>query len=221
MRPLHPGDLQFSVALHERALPTGLFRRLGPAFLRVYHASFIASPVGVALLVQRDDVPVGFLLGAARNRAHLRWVLRHQGPELAAAGALALARRPRLAAWFVHVRLARYVRAMVKLLRPHRSSRNDVQVSSAASPDVAVLAHIAVAPEARGQGVGQVLVRAFVDAAKAAGVASAHLVTQSGHLGAGGFYEALGWRLVAEQTDRDQVAMSAYRCELRAPSDER
>ncbi|MBA2636989.1 MAG: GNAT family N-acetyltransferase [Solirubrobacterales bacterium] len=218
LRALSTRDLGFSVRLHGRALPTGLFPRLGTAFLRAYHQSFAASPHGVAVVVERDGVPIGFLLGATRNREHLRWTLRRRGLLLAPLGALGLLRRPVLASSFIRVRLGRYVRGVVKLTRPPSSNRSAGGRSLPVSLDVAGLAHIAIDPEARGHGAGGMLVTAFVEAVRDAGVGSAHLVTQSGGDGAGVFYERLGWRYVRGRVGLDGDAVSEYQLDLDRPT---
>ena len=56
---------------------------------------------------------------------------------------------------------------------------------------------VAVAPEARGQGVGRALLRAAASALRSGGVARAWLVTTNDNLAALALYQKEGWRLAA------------------------
>ena len=66
-----------------------------------------------------------------------------------------------------------------------------------------VLSHVAVAPEARGCGVGSQLTDAFVAAAAARGATRVRTMTRAGDDGAGGLYSSLGWRSIATRPDVD------------------
>jgi ribosomal protein S18 acetylase RimI-like enzyme len=232
-------DLRATAALHRRALPEGFFARLGPGFLRAYHASFVASPEAVALVVSAPDAggdPAGFVVGTLRNRAHYRWVLRHASPRLALRLVAALVRRPRLAGVFVRTRAARYVRWVWRypLRRAQaRSDRSDPRatepraelveaptqpaskqaVPPVAVPPVAVLTHVAIDDGLRGRGAGRLLVEEFVDRARAAGANEVRLVTEASD-GASSFYERLGWSAVGEHTGSDGSVVREFRWPL-------
>lgn len=202
---LRTSDVGFAAALHERALAEGLFPRLGRRFLRVYYRSFVSSPHAAALVAHQGGRPVGVIVGPLRNRAHYGWVVRRWGRRLGIAAALALATRPPLALHFVRTRLARYGRAVMRHSRPTaaRSGR-------APSQDVAVLAHLSVAEEAQGVGVGTALVAAFVDEAEREGAREIHLVTAAGDAGAGAFYARSGWRHDGDRTNHEGQPISAF-----------
>ena len=206
VRALTPADAAFAAALHARALPHGFFARLGPRYLRAYHASFAASPFAVALVAVVGARPVGVLLGTLDNRAHYRWVVRHRLLRLAFAGVLALAVRPRLAAAFLRTRAAHYARSLTRLRRRGVPAAGGPQ---APGRPVAVLTHVAVASAARGRGVGARLTEAFVGTAHSAAGRIA-LVTLAGDAGAGRFYERLGWVRVDERRDRDGRLIAEY-----------
>jgi ribosomal protein S18 acetylase RimI-like enzyme len=220
-------DLRATAAMHRRALPDGFFARLGPGFLRAYHASFVASPEAVALVVSAPDLegePAGFLVGTLRNRAHYRWVLRRAAPRLAVRLLAALVRRPRLAGVFVRTRATRYVRWIWRYPLRRAQGRGvrseaDTAGSPAAStpaasaqavPPVAVLTHVTVDDRLRGRGAGRQLVEAFVARARAAGANEVRLVTEASD-GASGFYERLGWSVVGEHTASDGSVVREFR----------
>ncbi len=79
---------------------------------------------------------------------------------------------------------------------------------------MAVITAVVVDPAERGMGVGEALVVAFVERARASGAPEAQLTTLSGRDGAGAFYEALGWERVGEHTTRDGARRSTYRLAL-------
>jgi ribosomal protein S18 acetylase RimI-like enzyme len=207
-------DLRAIARLHRRCLPDGFFARLGPGFLRRYHASFLASPLATALVVAGPDGdPSAFLVGTLRNRAHYRWVMQRHGVGLATRMLLALWVRPRLAWVFARTRVGRYVRWVLRYPFRHRRTAAASPGADAAEPaaapvtapqPVAVLTHVAVDEAARGNGAGRRLVEVFVDRAREAGAAEARLVTDVDG-GASAFYERLGWSLVGERNGESVV----------------
>jgi ribosomal protein S18 acetylase RimI-like enzyme len=212
-----PGDLTRTAELHARCLPNGFFARLGPRFLRAYHASFLASPYAIALVVrdQAGDAR-SFLVATTANRLHYRWVVRHRGPHLLLHLLLALAARPRLAARFARSRLPRYASWLVRypFRRAARPAAGAATAPEAGAAPVAVLTHVAVDEAARGHGDGRELVAVFLARAQAAGAGDARLVTDLED-GAVGFYERLGWRSAGDHRDRDGVRVREFRRSLR------
>jgi ribosomal protein S18 acetylase RimI-like enzyme len=203
------GDLRFAAELHRRFLGHGLFPALGPTFLRAYLATYLVSPFAMALVAAIGGRPVGFLVGTIDDRLHYRYVLRRRGLRLAILGAVGLLVRPRVAVWFLHTRVARYVRGLRRLTGPGGTGP--------AAPGVdrdAVLAHVAVSPTARARGAGSALVEEFGHYARNAGASSAQLVTRADNSGAGLFYERLGWWPTGYFVDRDGVTWMQYRIEL-------
>jgi len=190
IREAEARDLAWIASLHALRLPHGFFVRLGRRYLRAYHRSFIVSPHGVALVAEREGHRVGFVVGAASAGAHRRFVLRKQGPRLAVVGALALARRPGVAAEFARTRLFRYIRSILRSLDRPSAQR---AAGSTSSADCAVLSHVAVDPDVERAGAGGALVDAFTHAVATAGATRVELVTLADERGAAEFYERLGW----------------------------
>jgi GNAT superfamily N-acetyltransferase len=203
--PATDDDLEDTAHLHVSELPHGLFPQLGPGFVRRWHRAHLRSPSGVVLVACAAADVVGFLVGSVDQRANVAWMLAHQRAELAVAGGLALARRPRLAASFLHTRGRSYGR---RLLRP--ASAPAYESGLGAGP-VAVLEAIVVDPAVRGTGVGSALVEAFLAEVASAGVERVELVTKVGARGAAGFYERQGWEPVGGHVDRDGDEVVTYR----------
>jgi ribosomal protein S18 acetylase RimI-like enzyme len=205
---LDSARLGFAADLHRAALPHGLFPRLGRRFLRAYYETFAASPHAVARLALVDGTPAGVLVGTTANPPHYRWVVRHRGARLLAAGLLALTVRPRVALDFLRTRSGHYLHALVRLGRRRRGGTPAADERAAAQ--VAVLTHVAVRADARGCGIGSRLVDDFVAAARAAGADEAHLVTDAQSDGNHAFYRRSGWRHRGDRTDRDGRPISWF-----------
>lgn len=208
---MEAGDLAFAAELHAQALGHGLFPALGEGFLRRYLATYRSSEHAVALVAEDRGAPLGFIVGTLDPAAHRQEVLGRHGTALAVAGALGLARRPKVAAWFLRTRAVRYATGLLRVAR----RRTPAAPGGARGGPVAVLNHVAVSPEARGRDVGTLLVDAFLGAVRGAGVPAARLVTLAGGEGAGAFYRRLGWQEAGGYVDRDGVAWDRY--EVSAP----
>lgn len=202
---MEPGDLRFVTALHLQSLKHGLFPALGASFMRAYLSTFLESPLGFALVAQRDGAPLGFVVGASEERRHYQFVLRRSGPRLMLLGTVGLLLRPWVAQRFIRTRMRAYAAGLVRLGRGDPSP-----VRRAAGVEV-VLSHLAVVPDARGQGVGASLVTAFLDRARTTGATSARVVTLAGSAGAGVFYDRIGWVAVGTFADRDGLTWTRYR----------
>lgn len=198
--PLRPRDLPAAAALHLAALPPSFFASLGRRYLRRYHESFAASPHGIALAAVSGQQLCGFVVGSAAVADHSRWVVRHRGPRLALAALLAMLVRPRVLGHFIARRSARYGRGVYRRLRPPPS---DATTGPSPSGSPAVLAHVAVQDAWRGQGVGELLVRAFERQAREGGAQTVELVTLAGPDGASRFYERLGYTATRVRQDDD------------------
>ena len=193
-------DIAFTAALHSEALTHGFFVQLGSRFMRSYHRTFLESPFAVFFVATVGGVPVAFLVGLVRPRAHARWALRHRGMSLALEGLLSLSLRPATAVRFLRTRTSRYVRGW-------RRNRAGVGDHSTSEPERAVLSHVAVVPGARGSGAGRRLVDAFVEESRRTGATGATLVTMDAEQGASEFYKALGWVQGPRRTTPDGQPM--------------
>ncbi|HSK24758.1 MAG TPA: GNAT family N-acetyltransferase [Egicoccus sp.] len=194
VRPADSTDLRDTAHLHLAQLPGGFFARLGPGFLRRYHATFLTSPHAVAFVATGADEPVGFLVGTLDNRPHYRFVVKRLGLRLALRAGAAMLVRPALLWLFLRTRALRYARWVVRYpLRSRQApAATGTGTAADAAPTIAVLTHVAVSEAAQGNGTGRALVATFLDAARAAGADEARLVTTAGG-SAERFYDRLGW----------------------------
>lgn len=199
-----PKDVADLARLHAAGLPDGFFARLGPAFLAAYLRTFLEGPDGVALVARDGDEVIGFVVGATRARRHSRWMVRRRGPQLTWRGMLAMFARPPVLLTFLRTRLGRYVRGLVRRLVP----RSVGGPPGGGSEDLAVLLHVVVDVDARGRGIGGMLVERFVEALRDRGVGEVRLVTDADE-GAGALYRRLGWTRLGDRR-RDDVVLAEY-----------
>ncbi len=186
-------DLSGVAALHAKGLPHEFFVRLGSRFLQVYHHGFVEGPHGVIQVARDGDRILGFVTGATRARAHSRWMVRHLGRRLAVLGLQGLLVHPREMVVFLRTRLGRYLRGIRRRLwSDRRRSPRPARGPEPLRGSIAVLHHVVVDADARGQGLGGALVTAFVEDVRQRGARHARLVTLA-EGGAGALYERLGW----------------------------
>lgn len=208
VRSGRPADVHTTACLHIAHLGVGLFPRLGLAFVRRWHATYQGSPSGVFLVAEAGPPHarkvVGYLLGSTDEHAHTAHVLRYHRRELAKAGAIALAARPRVAATFIATRLGRYARRLL-------TRRSATTATHGRSAGPGVLTALVLDEAHRGTGAGRALVHAFEDIARRSGAQRLDLVTKRGSDGAGAFYEHLGWELVVNTTSKDGDGLEKYR----------
>ena len=198
IRELRAEDAAAAAMLHEAELPHGFFPRLGVAFLQEYYRGFALSPHAIGLVADRDAALVGLVVGMTDRRQHFVWLLRHRAARLAVRALLSLLRRPLSLAPLFAARLRRYARWVARTLtQPAGGSAGD------APPPAAVLAHVAIAPHARSQGIGSALVDTFLEGSAAAGHASVRVTTLDGRDGAAEFYQRTGWTRQASSIDWD------------------
>lgn len=211
-------DLSQVARIHRAELPHGFFPELGVRFLRAYHRSFLDSPYAVSSVATLGDEAVGFLAGTVDQHAHQDWILRHHGLRLAMWGVIGLLSHPRTLWWFLRTRVGRYLRTMLRAARrraesstppaPLRGMESNGTHDTPEGP-ISVLTHVAVAPSARGKGLGARLTNDFTATAHKRGSRDVRLVTTADG-GAAAFYEALQWQRM-DARDRDGTQMLEYR----------
>jgi len=191
VRPMEFADVGVAARLHRSTLSHGLFGDLGQGFLRTYYRTFVASPCAVALVGVLHGRVVGLVVGPIRTPDHYRWVVRRFGLRLAARATLSLLARPRQLVRFVRTRVGRYRRALLRFLLPRDPSATASDGVAPARRDVAVLTHIALAPDAQGNGGGRALAAAFAGRCREQGADEVRLVTADDRAAA--FYRRTGW----------------------------
>lgn len=203
VRALRDDDLPAVLDLHLATFPDNVMGRFGRRLLRAYYRTFLTGPDALALVAtDASGRPLGYLVGVLATARHRRWVRTHHRGELILAALPAFMSRPRLAAGMVRRRLAVVLRSRV-------GDRSATPGAVGVPGPIAVLSHVAVAPAARGAGLGEALVARFEDAAEESGAALLCLATVDGGRAAA-LYERRGWRATARRRTFDGRTLRLY-----------
>jgi len=171
-------QLQAIVDLHCAAFPEFFLTSLGPRFLRLLYRGFATMPGGICILAEDAGRVIGFAAGTTEPDMFFKRLLRKHGLSFALAAVPGLLRNP----FFV----ARKCLGAVF----YRGEQ------PAGLESAALLSSLAVDPECSGKGVGQALVKAFVDEAAKRGCKCVYLTTdQAENERVNRFYEKCGFRL--------------------------
>lgn len=141
IRPARRGDVGAIAELHRRMIRTGFLSILGTRFLRVLYGAMIEAPAARVLVAESDGVVLGFVSGVADTGDFYRRFLR---------------RKALPAAWSV----------FPIALRPSVLNKmwETLRYGSGAEADIpAELLAMAVAPSARGRGLGSELIARLFD----------------------------------------------------------
>lgn len=198
-----PPDVGAVVAVHAAAFPDFFLTRLGPAFLRAYYRAVLECDAGWLLIANRDGQTIGFVAGFA-DPDRFYAGLKRRPWRFAVPLALGLLQRP----WLI-ARIVTRVAAVVRRGRPSPSAR-----PGAASCEMSSLA---VHPTAQQQGIGGMLVAAFIESARGVDAACIRLTTDARDNDAvNAFYARSGFRLVCHRAGGGVRPMNEYEFPLRA-----
>ena len=161
--------------LHCKTLP-GLLSALGPAAAAAFYEGYLSSPRCVAVVDEHDGVVRGFVLGSGDPERMRRDALRANRLGILRATVASVLRRPGV--------LRRLADGAAGLRRGSYDPR---------APE---LTYIAVLEDARGAGVGSLLLSAFHAALRAQGVGRYELSVEADNHGAVAFYESRGLRQI-------------------------
>lgn len=207
IRQFAPPDVLQTSALHLRALPDDFVTRFGQRFLARYHLAFAESPYATVIVASdyTTGQTVGALLGTLDTPAHYGWLVRHHGASLALWAVVRAIRDPKLAWDLVRTRAARYIRGIVRSFIPDSGKREKSRDNG-----VGLLAHVMVADDQRGRGIGSSLVEAYENRARHAGLERLELATLPDSRGAGPFYEKIGWEYGGERISQSGERFALY-----------
>lgn len=164
------GDVADVAELHAAQITEGFLALLGPRFLRRLYRRIVRTHPSFLLVVDQHATTVGFLAGSTDVHGLYRSFLVHDGIPAGFAGG---------------TRMVRSWRRVLETLR-HGSD---------ASGHGAELLSVAVRPDARGLGVGTLLVQGFLGEIAQRGVHAAHVVVAAHNEAAVALYERSGFEI--------------------------
>ena len=184
-------DVREAVDVHLHSFPDFFLSSLGSRFLYWLYRGFIEHRGGVCLVALKGEQVVGVVAGSSDQGKFFKWLLRKHWFVLGLAAGMAIVRSPRI---------------MARLLRITRSP-GDAKRSIVP----AVLMSIAVLPVVQGGGVGQILVKAFLDEMTKRGATTVSLTTdRDNNSRVNSFYRRLGFRLHRELLTPEGRQMNEY-----------
>lgn len=173
------------VSLHGRALPADFITSLGERFLaRVFYGSILSAPEGVSVVAEREGKLLGFVVGAyPAERWYQSLMSTHRGE-------------------FVRSSLGRLSEGPQALLELAEVGVAMLQGSSDPEGFPADLGYIAVEAETRGLGIGQKLVKRFLEVLAARGARGCWTKTYATNAAAQRLYERSGFRPLGKRRIR-------------------
>lgn len=194
MEMRHTDDV---VSIHLRSFPGFFLTFLGPCFLRLLYSEIIAIPDSVALVALENEQVVGFVAGVTQQSNFYGQLARRRLFAFAHASLSAAIRRPSI------------IPRLFRALNYSRSSQEAVAQAQ--------LMSIAVSPDAVGKGIGQQLVKVFLDEMQAQGISSVSLTTDRvNNERVNSFYQKLGFELARTYVTPEGRAMNEYLIQLKA-----
>ena len=172
-------DVSAVVQVHLDSFRGFFLTFLGPAFLRELYVATLADSSGIGFVAEDGKGICGFVTGTAQPSGFYRRLLRRRWWRFALAAVLPVLKRPSI---------------ITRLLRAFSMPEQATQQEGRGT-----LMSIAVLPETQGNGIGQALVRAFLEAAAQRGLRQVDLTTdRDGNEATNRFYQNLGF--VCERT---------------------
>lgn len=191
--PLSTGHLGSVVDLHLRSFPGFFLSFLGKKFLSEFYRSYVSSESSIGLIAvdESTNIVLGAVVGPLEPEGYFRRLVLRRWWAFALASLPAVVKRPAIV-----FRLFRAVHY-----------RGD----SPLGQSLALLSSIAVAPEAQGLGIGQELVKAWLQEVRCRGGQGAFLTTDAeANEAVNCFYQRLGWKLDCTFVTTQRRRMNRY-----------
>ena len=191
--PLENKHLDKVVEVHMKAFPEFFLTFLGPRFLREFYKSFIYDNTGIGFVAK--DSSTGSILGAVVGPlvpgGYFKRLLKKRWYAFCLASVSAILKRPTV--------IKRLFRALF------------YRGEAPSGPQRALLSSIAVSPDVQGQGVGQALVKKWVEEVQRRGGTGCFLTTDARNNDRiNVFYQKLGWKIESSYTTPEGRIMNRY-----------
>jgi ribosomal protein S18 acetylase RimI-like enzyme len=193
--PIENRHLDKIVEVHIKAFPTFFLTFLGPRFLKEFYKSFVYDNAGVGFVAEDSGNIVGAIVGPLVPDGYFKRLLKKRWYAFCLASASAVLKRPGI--------IKRLFRAVF------------YRGEAPSGPKRALLSSIAVSPDVQGRGVGQVLVKKWVEEIKRRGGTGCFLTTDAiNNDKINNFYQKLGWKVESSYTTPEGRLMNRYILDL-------
>jgi ribosomal protein S18 acetylase RimI-like enzyme len=175
IRQIAQVDVKRVVDIHLQVFEGFFLAFLGPYFLEVFYSAIVDDPTGISLLAYDDQNMYGFVVGTSNPSGFYLRLIKHKLWKFVIASLQPFFKNPKI--------LPRLLRA---LLMPNK----------AALPDGwGLLMSFGVSNEVQNNGVGRLLINAFLEEATQRGLKRVYLTTDEDNNGkVNAFYNKIGFR---------------------------
>jgi ribosomal protein S18 acetylase RimI-like enzyme len=181
------------VDVHMKAFPTFFLTFLGPRFLKEFYKSFIYDQAGIGFVAidSANGNVLGAVVGPFVPAGYFKRLLKKRWYAFCLASITALLKKPTI--------IKRLFRAVF------------YRGETPSGPPRALLSSIAVSPQTQGQGVGQALVKRWVEEVALRVGTGCFLTTDTeNNESVNRFYQKLGWKLESTYTTPEGRKMNRY-----------
>ena len=196
IKEMRKEDIPGVVAVHLAGFEGFFLSVLGPAFLRELYFSLTEDLHGICLVAMEQDRVLGFVAGTSKSSGVYSRLLRQRLVRFCLAAVPAVLKQPAIVPRLIN-----------RIRSPHGEGAPTLSRGT--------LMSIAVHPSQQGKGIGQVLVRDFLERAAQAGCKEVDLTTdkEQNEL-VNHFYKQQGFRLERTFTTPEGRRMNQYLIEL-------
>jgi ribosomal protein S18 acetylase RimI-like enzyme len=191
IREMQKEDIHDVAQIHLSAFPGFFLSFLGRHFLSELYLSIIQDQSGMAFVCEEKEQLVGFVAGASRLSGFFSRLLCWRWWRFAYSALIPVLKNPLI------------IPRLLRAIRKPRDVSNHV--------DTGTLMSLAVVPEMQGCGIGQVLVRAFLEEAARRGLRHIDLMTdKNNNDSVNQFYKRMGFRCLQTFVTPEGRAMNEY-----------
>ena len=195
--PIKTVHVQQVVDVHMQAFPEFFLTFLGPKFLREFYNSFSYESTGIGFVAEDAETgdALGVIVGPLVPDGYFKRLLQRRWWAFCLASAIAIFKRP--------IIIKRLFRALF------------YRGESPSGPQRALLSSIAISPQSQGHGIGQALVKTWVEEVKRRGCTGCYLTTDANDNDKiNSFYQKLGWNIESTYTTPEGRVMNRYILDL-------
>ena len=191
IRPMQMRDKNEVVSVHLASFQGFFLTFLGRQFLSELYAAIVDDATGVAFVCSEGARVLGFVAGTSQPAGFYSRLLQRRWWRFGMASLVPILKNPLI---------------IPRLLRAFRKPQ-DV----ADRPDIGTLMSIAVSPDSQGRGIGQSLVKAFLEEAAKRGLKYVNLTTdKNNNDSVNQFYQRLGFRCARTFVTSEGREMNEY-----------
>lgn len=189
--------IQQIVDIHMQAFPEFFLAFLGPKFLREFYKSFLYDSAGIGFVAEDAETGgvIGAIVGPLVPDGYFKRLLKRRWWAFCFASVTAILKRP--------IIIKRLFRALF------------YRGESPSGPQRALLSSVAVSPQVQGHGIGQALVKRWVEEVQRRGGSGCYLTTDAdNNEKVNSFYQKLSWKIESTYKTSEGRVMNRYVLDL-------